>query len=140
MKNGYVVGGIAGAIAGFFDGIISFIVGYFFMMIGIWEPTQPLTLSDVILWLTSGSLPYNIFWGIIFGLVFVMIYDRIPSKGVKKGLIFGLIFYWILSNIRISQIMWSHGDIFWPRIFVPAGFFAAITYGAVLGYLYKKGD
>jgi len=137
LKIGYQKSIIAGAIAGFVDGIVSYISVFIAPSLGLWEAIPgTLTFSYIIVQL-SAQIPFNMMWGIVFGLVFAMIYDRIPSKGAVKGLIFALIFYWLLSNIRISQIMASFGEVLWPTVFIWGGFFASVAYGLVLGYLYK---
>jgi hypothetical protein len=137
MKISYQKIIIAGAIAGFVDGIVSFLSAYSGAILNLFYlPPEVLTLPFIPLMLGS-IIPYNIMWGIVFGLAFAMTYDRIPGKGATKGLIFALIFYWLLSNIRNSQIMATGGEIRWPIIQVWVGFFASIAYGLVLGYLYK---
>ena len=141
LKNGYHVGMVAGAIAGFVDNIASVLAIYLAEFIGLWETK---VTYDFSLWIArfSSGLSLNIIWGMFFGIIYAMIYDSIPSKGIKKGLIFGLLFYWLLSNVRLSSFLQSYGDIqsgiFWAKAFIWTGFFASIAYGPTIGYLYKK--
>jgi hypothetical protein len=140
MKNGYIMGMVAGAIAGFVDNIASVLAMYLAEIIGLWDPK---VTYDVSLWIDrfSSHLALNIIWGMFFGVIYAMIYDRIPSKGIKKGLIFGILFYWLLSCVRISSFLQSYGElwsgILWAKAFSWTGFFASIAFGLVLGYLYK---
>ena len=142
VKNGYQKALLAGAIAGFVDGIVSFMATYFGSpVLGLFSTPPELWTSGyfAMLWILGAQIPYNMFWGVIFGLAFAMVYDRIPKKGAMKGLIFALIFYWLLSNLRNAQIMWTYGGAGpWPAVQFWVGFWASVAYGLTLGYLYKK--
>ncbi|MCX6659978.1 MAG: hypothetical protein NTX81_06320 [Candidatus Bathyarchaeota archaeon] len=81
----------------------------------------------------------NIVWGIIFGYLYARFYDPIPGKGVMKGLYCGLLI-WLVSNIRSVSINGLLPTIApWGISYLWCGFWAmVITYGPVLGALYKK--
>ena len=131
---------IAGAIAGAVDNITSVAVMIVAFTIGLMEPAgRPdiWSLELYITWATS-HLSLNIIWGIMFGIVYVWLYDKIPREGIQKGIIFGLIFYYLLSGVRAASFLGSYAEYYFAKGFAGIGLFAAITYGLVLGYLYKK--
>jgi hypothetical protein len=74
----------------------------------------------------------------VFGIIFAMIYDSIPSKGIAKGVVFSLIFYFLISTIRPNSFSAAYGEIWWVKVGIWTGFFASVTYGLVLGLLYRK--
>ena len=140
MKNGYLMGMIAGAIAGLIDNFASVTSMLIPQLIGWWESmagTLTWTFSFLIAQFTS-HLAINMIWGIVFGLIYAQIYDRIPGKGVSKGIVFSLVFYLLISNIRMGTFSQSYGMYEWTFGTIWTGFFGSLAFGLVLGYLYKK--
>lgn len=133
MKNSIVAGLIAG--------IISSVVVIILDFSGLWEllsvlryaPTpvskQTVLLVDTTWWIA---------WGIIWGAFYALLYDYVPGEGVKKGLIYGLVI-WTIVFSRNAVVLASYGLRLWAFLWALTGFFSiGITYGLVLGYLYKK--
>jgi len=85
------------------------------------------------------SLGANFFWGIVFGIIYARLYDSIPSKGIWKGLIYGIMIY-LFSNIYLVSYGIAYGDPFvinW-NIGAIGGIYVFITFGVIVGILYKK--
>jgi hypothetical protein len=142
MRNGYLKGMIAGVIAGIAKGIVTVMTFIFVMIMGFIPSAPEFSTMDFFVF-SIPTIEWNIIWGAVFGFAFAMVYDRIPKKGIVKGLIFSFLFYFILGDIRVAQILWGYrylGEVLldMAKGFVFAGIFATITYGIILGYLYKK--
>jgi len=62
LKNGYLVGMLAGAIAGFINNIVSVASIYLAEIIGLWESK---VAYDISLWIDrfTSHLSLNIIWG-----------------------------------------------------------------------------
>ena len=127
---------IAGLIAGFFAGIVATIIkisnfhDWFSITPYAYIPFNMHIIAQVeIIWHTV--------WGIIFGVFYALFYNYISGIGVKKGIIYGLII-WIIASFRFAVINAVYGYYQWLIPDALSGFFSiGITYGLVLGYLYK---
>ncbi|MHA1979437.1 MAG: hypothetical protein ACW98I_21235, partial [Candidatus Hodarchaeales archaeon] len=121
-------------------GIVSTLSSYLGVVIGLWEAFPGEFTFIYFLTQLFAMIEWNILWGALFGFAFAMTYDRIPGKGIIKGLVFSFIFYWLLADIRTSQILLAWGETYYVMAagFAFVGFFAAVAYGAILGYFYKK--
>lgn len=89
-------------------------------------------------YLVSTSIVLTVIFGAIFGAAYVKFYDVIPGSGVSKGLYFGLII-WFIQGVAGGAYLGIHAmefDVAIRLIFI--GFFMWISYGPVLGVLYKK--
>jgi hypothetical protein len=128
---------IAGLIAGLLAGIVSMI----FKISGLYDlfsvtpyalvPFDVQTIAQV-------EIVWTVIWGVIWAAFYVIFYDYISSKGIKKGLIYGLII-WILVSFRPSILNFVYGNGQWTIPDALTGFFSiCITYGLLIGYLYKK--
>jgi hypothetical protein len=135
----------AGAIAGLVGGVVGFICMNMFPAI---FPTIEIfellgsytTLLDVVIVLAA-VLVLNMIWGGIQGIIFSHFHNKIPGKGVSKGLVFGLIIFLIVDAHPVSFLTaLSKYEYLIRTVFQYAfyGFFVQISYGAVLGVLYKK--
>jgi len=78
----------------------------------------------------------NMIWGAIFGAIFAKVYNVVPSKGITKGLYYALVVY-LITSFHISTYLAAYA-IFQYAISMGFGVVQAITYGIILGYLYKK--
>ena len=69
---------------------------------------------------------------------YAVVYDYIPGIGIKKGLVYGLII-WAIVILRMCILLAIH---LFPQEAIAltiAGFFSlGITYGLLIGILYKK--
>jgi hypothetical protein len=79
-------------------------------------------------------------FGAIFGALYSRLHDPIPGKGISKGFNFGLM-AWLMKDIAAGAFVpllsrRLHWTIWIALIFI--GFFEWITYGSLLGALYKK--
>jgi len=79
-------------------------------------------------------------FGAIFGALYSRLHDPIPGKGISKGFNFGLMI-WLIKDIAAGAFVpllsrHLHWTIWIALIFI--GFFKWITYGSLLGALYKK--
>jgi hypothetical protein len=142
---------IAGAIAGIAKGIVTVMVLTLGVIMGlanarfmgfISSAPEGFLKMDFFIFLIP-TIEWNIIWGAVFGFAFAMVYDRIPKKGIVKGIIFSFLFYFILGDIRAAQILWGYrylGEVLldMAKGFTLSGIFATITFGIILGYLYKK--
>jgi hypothetical protein len=133
MKNSILVG----LIAGFFSAIVMIIFNYS----GLWESLSIYRYSYLPVDIQI-SVSYEIIlgsiWGIIWGAFYSFFYDYIPGEGLKKGIIYGLMVY-IIAILRPAQIYSSFGGFSWAVLYSFTSFFSiAITYGLLIGYLYKK--
>lgn len=137
MRSGNNLKGyIAGLIAGFASAIVMIIFNYS----GLWEALSvyrygyiPVDVQISVLF----EIIYGTIWGIIWGVFYAYFYDTIPSKGVKKGLTYGLII-WMITGLRFAVISIPYGGYLWTTPFAISTFFSiAITYGLLIGYLYK---
>ena len=133
------VGFTAGIVAGFVTAILTPIINFIFVVIGIVRPLGGREIWDpnmMLLW------PFVIFgliviWGTVFGVIYSKAYNIIPGKNLMKGLIYGLVIF-LISNIRVTSFQIAFWQaIEWLRTFNSIGFFSLIIYGLVLGYLYK---
>ena len=135
IKRGFFYGVIAGVGSGVV-GTISWIIG---MSLRIWEPIPSILSATSLTTRLINEIVIAVAFGAIFGVLYSMYYDATPGKGILKGLVFGLLLFFI-SSVRFGFIglayygMDAAIQVLWP------GFFTLITFGLVLGYLYKKGD
>ena len=128
MKSGV----IAGSIAGFVGGIVSDIVGVIAINAGLLEmESANIAYSAVI------GIVLSIMFGAIFGAIYSRFHDQIPGIGVSKGLFFGLMIY-LIKDIAAGAYIGFVGGMHPAAIWLQSGFFIWITYGPLLGVLYKK--
>lgn len=135
MKQSLVIG----AIAGYIVGLIFILFAAIFTRIRIIDP--PVSLE---IWHGSygliivASMLLGVIWGMIFGAVYSLLYNCIPGKGVLKGLNYG-IFIWLVIDIAASSFIALIGiGINYALSLIFFGFFMWVTYGLILGSLYKK--
>jgi len=129
-------------IAGLIAGIASAIVLIIFQISGLFElfsTTPILFVSHVnVQTIAQIQITLGIIWGIIWSVLYAFFYDYIPATGFKKGLVYGLMI-WILSGLRLAVIHIPYGYYLWTIPFALSTFFSiAITYGLLIGILYKK--
>ena len=134
---------LAGLIAGFASGIVRLI----FMISGLWEL---FSVHPLIFYRTRTSIPFDIqtltifsilegiIYGIILSVFFALFYNYIPGEGVKKGLVFGLIM-WLFIGLRPAIL---NAIALYHQYAIPQAlshlFGLGITYGLLIGILYKK--
>jgi len=131
---------IAGPVAGLLGGVVAAVLIFICFMMGVpygwyWPHYPPITsITNVV----AIELILMIVWGTIINTIFVMFYARIPGKGIMRGLYFGLLLC-LLCVIRPHS--WgipyaaNPQSLAWGAIVYSLAF---ISYGIVLGYLYKK--
>jgi uncharacterized membrane protein YagU involved in acid resistance len=127
---------IAGLIAGFVSGIVNFIfdISGFYELFSVLPHVFPMTVES----LAIHNMIQSIMWGIIFCAFYAVVYDHIPGIGIKKGLVYGLII-WAIVVLRMNILNAIHLYIQFAITNTIAAFFSlGITYGLVLGYLYRK--
>ena len=133
MRNSFVVGFIAGAIAG----IVPFAINIPLGLMGLHPAYVP---PYTITFLVSGAMThigFNAIWGSLFGIIFAIMFNRIPSSWIKKGLFIGLI-YSLFSCFQPAYSFWTHGNIWWAIGFIVNGPQDKFVYGILFAYLYKK--
>jgi len=139
MKSGILPGAIAGFIGGI-PAFISVVIGNILNLMELSPEYE--TILDYLVdipFLTSQFVVHSgmhMLWGVIFGAVFAKVYNLVPRKGAVKGLYYGLIVL-LITGMRYSIYTLAYGDIiaFWQ--WVLPEICAFITFGLVLGYLYK---
>jgi len=130
---------IAGLIAGFASGIVATI----FRISGFNEELfsiHPYYSSVPVNMQTIGQVEiiWGIIWGIIFTAFYALFYNYIPGKGIKKGLNYGII-VWAIAIFRQAIIGAVYGYYQLSIIEAIVCFFSVgITYGLLIGILYKK--
>ena len=129
MRSGVVVGAVAGVVGGIV-GVIFAAVG---TSIGLLEaPAGPIV--EVV----AAMIVLTIIFGAIWGAVYSKFHDLVPGMGVSKGLYFGLLI-WLIKDIGAGAYLAFVDRIVPIAIgFVFLGFFMLISYGAVLGVLFRK--
>jgi len=140
MKSGILPGGIAGFIGGI-PAFISVVIGSILRLMTMLTPEYENWLDYLtdVPFLTSQFIVHSgmhMLWGVIFGAVFAKVYNLVPRKGKVKGLYYGLIIL-LITGMRYSIYTLAYGDIatFWQWILPEICAF--ITFGIVLGHLYK---
>lgn len=126
---------VAGLIAGFVSGIVNTI----FSISGVYAllSAAPLVFPVNIQTIVIHGITVGIIWGIMWSIFYEIFYDYVPAKGVKKGLIYGLII-WIIAPIHNAGVSAMYGYFRYAIPYAFATFFSiCITYGILLGYLYK---
>jgi hypothetical protein len=131
MKRALIVGFFAGFIAGIVKaGLFIGVLWQLFSFI----PYQALGVQGAI----TLYVLHTAIWGIIFGALYEFFYDYIPGKAVRKGLVYGLIL-WVTTIVYQAIISFMYGYYQWAFQDMIAGFISiCITYGIMIGYLYKK--
>ena len=129
MKSGV----IAGATAGLVGGIVGDIVGAIGYYAGLFEMgSVDIAYASVI------AIVLTIIFGAIFGAIYSRFHDQIPGIGVSKGLYFGLMIWFIKDIAAGACVGFVEGVIPSAIWLIFIGFFMWITYGPLLGALYKK--
>ena len=143
MNSGLLPGAIAGLMQGITAGVIS-VIGH---VTGLWGvPTGGEIVSTISFWAAQFGthMIINMLWGTFFGAFFALVYNIVPGKKVGKALYYAFIIYFI-SIVQFSTwyVVWYANHSIWQisnamvlNIIVYA--FDVLTYGLVLGYLYKK--
>ena len=128
---------ITGFIAGFFAGIVSTIVkisslyDWFSITPYGYVPFEMQIIVQV-------EMIWHLIWGTIFGVFYAFFYNYIPGEGIKKGIIYSLII-WMIVNFRFAVLYAVYGAYQYTIPNALSGFFSiAITYGLLIGYLYKN--
>jgi len=131
MKSGLSAGAVAGIVAG--------IVGVTVIWITI-PAVRTRPPMDMARWLTV-QIGLNILWGVVWGWVFSKVYALVPAKSVTKGLCFALLIWLLFVGVYPLTILLV---MYTPPLTQVAfgwgvgGFFERLTFGLVLGALYKK--
>jgi hypothetical protein len=132
MKNGIVVGSIAGLFSGI-SGFVFTIIHTDFMGLSYpYSTVDIIPISNI----ATNEILLGVIWGTIFGIFYSILYDSIPGQGLSKGLTYGMIAF-LISRIRPVFYAMSGGDIPIAIAITFVGFFMFLIYGLVLGYLYK---
>jgi len=132
MNNSLKAGIISGLFAGIVLGTAYDITTRIAFSLDLFESWWRPIISNI----TVVNIPLFSFWGIILGVIYSSIYTLIPKKGIWKGLIYGLFLYFIVTirieffSIAYSLFLNAAGHFF-------TGFFSWLSYGLVLGILYK---
>jgi hypothetical protein len=129
MKNGLVVGAIAGLIAGISGVILGGGVGSTLGFI----PTSPIPVME---W-TAYWIIITLIFGIIFGFIYEKLYDSIPGKGISKGLLTGFTI-WLIKDVATAAYLGAERANVSIIAILWVGFCIWIVYGLVIGKLYKK--
>jgi len=127
---------ISGLIAGVASGImmIVFAISGLYELFSITPYFPPIDLQNI----AQCEIISGIVWGMIWAGFYAFFYDYVPSKGIKKGIIFALII-WIISGFRYAVTVSAYGFYLYTIPMAISTFFSiAITYGLLLGILYKK--
>jgi len=131
---------IAGSIAGLVGGIVASVLTFIGFIIGIpywayYPHYHPITsITSVV----AIEFILMLVWGIVFSSIFLLLFVKIPGKGIMKGLYFGLLLC-LLCVIR--PFSWGIPYAFNPQSMAMSviGYsLAFISYGLVLGLLYRK--
>lgn len=137
-KNDLSKGLYIGAFAGLVMGLAVFILNF-----QIYNPLQYPRLAEDIGFLISQlgiHMFFNMVWGMVFGILFVRFYERIPRKGVLKGIIFSMVIFFFTSFqwAILCLAFGSEYALFWFSALTSTGFVGFLSYGIVLGILYKR--
>jgi uncharacterized membrane protein YagU involved in acid resistance len=127
---------IAGVIAGFISSIVSIIfdISGFYELFSVLPHVLPMNVQSIVIF----QIIQSIIWGIIFCAFYAVFYDYIPGIGIKKGLVYGLII-WAIAVLRMNILNAIHLYIQFAVANTISAFFSlAITYGILIGALYKK--
>jgi hypothetical protein len=131
LRGGFLPGAIAGLLGGILASIFQII-----MNVWIWKLGTIGLQIDFLIGQVGTHLFLNMFWGAVFGAIFGKFYNLVPGKLVMKGLYFSMIIL-LITSIRTAAYF-SGWDLFQYAIsWAVVGFFNAIVFGLVLGYLYK---
>jgi hypothetical protein len=129
VKNALVAGAVAG--------LVGSIVAVLFALLGMSIGLLGALTGSIINALTAATV-LSIVFGAIFGSIFSKFHDSVPGKGVRKGLYFGLML-WLMVDICAGAYVGLALLLIPVTIWlIYTGFFFWITYGAVIGGLYKK--
>jgi len=127
---------MTGLIAGFGSGLVDFIFynSGLFELFSVLPAILPMSTQNLAIY----CIIQGVIWGNIFTVFYAIIYDYVPSTGIKKGLVYGFII-WIIVGLRIAiiQIVHLYHQFAIPSV-ITAFFSLCITYGLLIGYLYKK--
>ena len=132
MKNIFLAGAIAGLVGGIVSSFLV-VVGTMFGLYGsLAGRGSPINAAIVSIILTV------IFGVTVWGLMYSRFYDLIPGKGLKKGLIFGLMIWLVKDIVAGGYIGLAMQEMSVAVSLIVVGFYCVVTYGLVLGLLYKK--
>ena len=112
---------------------MGFVFGAIGSSIGLYK-SPPVPIANIV----ATMIVLAMILGAVFGAIYLKFYDLVPGKGVSKGLYFGLMI-WLIKNIAggaDEALLFLEIPSAIRLIFV--GFFLWVTYGFVLGALYKK--
>jgi len=139
ITRGIIVGAIAGIIGGIMAFALQFmninIMGMSYYWYQFMAQVRPVTS---IINLAAIEIVLMTVWGAVFSALFVLFYVRVPGRGIMKGLCFGLIlcllcvvrtFSWGIPYAAIRNTL-AMSIVIYSLMF--------ITYGLVLGALYRK--
>jgi len=131
MKS-WKIGAVSGLLAGIVLGVVYEICNQIAASLGLFEPYwRPIVVNNIVV----NILLFG-FWGFILGIIFSKINNIIPRKDLSKGPVYGLFLYFIIV-FRIETFSIPYG-LFLDAVGGNfAGFFSWLTYGSVLGILYK---
>lgn len=132
VKSGIQPGAIAGAIGG----IVAFI-SFIPVTALVWK-LGPIGLEFSFLIAQAGThIGLNTLWGAVFGAMFTKVYNLIPGKGIIKGLYYALTVF-LITSFHSATYNAAYATFQHVISMSFVGFFQAVTFGLVLGYLYKK--
>lgn len=136
-----------GAIAGLCGGTAASIVSIYGPAIGLWIISgYPETITfDLWLGQAGTHILINMIWGTIFGVFYTKVFNLVPSRGVLRGIIFGLIVF-LLTTFQLQchniPVYLFHNELDLAISSLgfgwSVGFAQAITFGFVLGILYRN--
>ncbi|MCW4032844.1 MAG: hypothetical protein NWF08_05575 [Candidatus Bathyarchaeota archaeon] len=144
-----------GANAGFIAGLIGGLIAFFSRRVGMIYFYEIATIGPEALFIfyqLMVHLALNAIWGTLLGIIYTKVYDLVPGKGIKKGFVYGLIAFLICSlhggTYAFAQAIMAYfvlgyetAQPIFQNYAIPWTFTGAIqviTFGLVLGYLYKK--
>jgi len=132
MKRAIVAGPIAGFVSGVVDLIFS--ISGLFGMFSVFPAFFPVDTQT----LAINFITVGVIWGSIWGILYALFYEHIPAKGIKKGIVYGLII-WLIAPLNNWTTSAAFGYYLWAIPYAVTSFFSiCITYGILIGYLYKK--
>ena len=125
-----------GAIAGLVGGTVVFLQNITVFNKLLYKP-EVFTDIGFMLGQWGSHVLFNMVWGVVFGIFFVMFYEKIPVKGILKAVVFSLSIYFI-TTFRSAVFYLVYGYPVFSYYVGVAAFFMFLTFGIVLGYLYRK--
>ena len=128
--------------SGFVAGLVSAIVAALMVSVGGqmglfgWGVVYP---ESLVPYSASTFILLGVIFGPIVAVIYSRFYDLIPGKDLRKGLNFGLIVWFIKDIMAATYVTVSMMQPILVGVnLIVGGLYMWITYGLVLGHLYKK--